>query len=215
MRSCCIIGAGEFDPSPSAMPTCELVIAADGGYRIAREHGISVDLVIGDFDSLGEVPCDIEYLRLPVEKDVTDTAAAVEIGISRGCSRFFLLGCMGGRPDHTQAALALIADLSRRGFEAHLLGAGYDIFAVTNGAVAFPAAASGTLSIFSASGTANGVTLEGLYYPLRDASLDAFVPLGVSNSFLEGVPARVEVREGTLLLFVEGSAASSAEMIRD
>ena len=48
---------------------------------------------------------------------------------------------------------------------------------------------------------AEGVTLTGLAYPLSDAALAGDFPLGVSNRRLEGRPATVSVRRGTLLIF--------------
>ena len=46
---------------------------------------------------------------------------------------------------------------------------------------------------------AEGVTLQGLLYPLENGTLTCDVPLGVSNEFT-GVPAQIGVECGTLLL---------------
>ena len=60
----------------------------------------------------------------------------------------------------------------------------------------------GTLvSVFCHGDRAEGVTLTGLAYPLSDAALAGDFPLGVSNRRLEGQPATVSVRRGTLLIF--------------
>ena len=56
----------------------------------------------------------------------------------------------------------------------------------------------GFVSVFCAGGTARGVTLEGLKYPLDHAELTSDFPLGVSNEFV-GLPARISVEEGSLL----------------
>ena len=50
----------------------------------------------------------------------------------------------------------------------------------------------------SSSTDAEGVTLEGLYYPLENGTLSAGFPLGVSNHFTEKT-ARITVRKGSLL----------------
>ena len=52
------------------------------------------------------------------------------------------------------------------------------------------------------SGTAAGVDLTGLKYPLQKYTLTADFPLGVSNQFLD-VPATVSVEKGSLLLVWE------------
>ena len=70
-----------------------------------------------------------------------------------------------------------------------------------------PAVPKGILSVFAQGGDARGVTLEGLYYPLRDGTLTPAFPLGVSNAFT-GAPVRVAVREGSLLVLWETAACS-------
>ena len=61
----------------------DFCIAADSGYKTARALGVKIDVVIGDFDSLGSVsiPDGIERIELPCEKDCTDTQAAVQVAL--------------------------------------------------------------------------------------------------------------------------------------
>ena len=49
------------------------------------------------------------------------------------------------------------------------------------------------------SGTAEGVTLEGVLYPLENAVLEYSFPLGVSNEFT-GTTAKMSVKNGTMLI---------------
>ena len=56
MNICYIFGAldtaiADFKPQES-----DLIIAADGGYSTLKKLNIKPDLVVGDFDSLGETP---------------------------------------------------------------------------------------------------------------------------------------------------------------
>ena len=80
-RIWCIIGACE--PGRILVPEKKtpLLIAADGGLRYLEEQGITPDLVVGDFDSLGRVPEGDNILTHPVEKDDTDTMLAVKLGL--------------------------------------------------------------------------------------------------------------------------------------
>ena len=59
---------------------------------------------------------------------------------------------------------------------------------------------------------AEGVSIEGLYYPLQNAVLTSGFPLGVSNQFT-GVSARVSVRKGTLLAMWQEAPASLLERL--
>ena len=76
---------------------------------------------------------------------------------------------------------------------------------VKNGELTFPAGAEGTVSVFCLGCDAQGVTLEGLYYPLEKGTLTAGFPLGVSNHFTEKA-AKISVEEGSLLVIWEKKA---------
>lgn len=224
MPTCYIVGAGDFTPRGFAPVPGDLVLAADGGYRALYSLGYTPDLLLGDFDSLGDLPLppDLPVLRFPARKDDTDTGLALRHGLDRGYRDFALYGCAGGRVDHLLANLQSMARISRLGATIRLAAPEYDAWALTGpapdtSAPATPAAPGalapaatltlpdrpgGTLvSVFCHGDRAEGVTLTGLSYPLDGADLTGDFPLGVSNRRLEGQPATVSVRRGTLLIF--------------
>lgn len=200
---CYVVGAMPLDPGFTISPGPEdLVIAADKGYQTLTGMGITPHLVVGDFDSLGAPPDHPHVLRLPKIKDETDMGFALGQGLERGYRRFLLLGGLGGRLGHTVANLQLLAWLSARGASGALLGGGEAACAVVNGRLEFPPDMQGFVSVFCTSGTARGVDLTGLKYPLDKAELTGDFPLGVSNEFT-GLPAAVSVEEGALLVVWE------------
>lgn len=231
MPTCYIVGAGDFTPRGFAPVPGDLVLAADGGYRALYSLGYTPDLLLGDFDSLGDLPLppDLPVLRFPARKDDTDTGLALRHGLDRGYRDFALYGCAGGRVDHLLANLQSMARISRLGAAIRLAAPEYDAWALTGPAPSTPApdasaphasgpaphapdgpAATLTLpdrpggtlvSVFCHGDRAEGVTLTGLSYPLDGADLTGDFPLGVSNRRLEGQPATVSVRRGTLLIF--------------
>ena len=113
MKTACIFGAGEQNIEQLTLPANALVWAADGGVAYCKKLNITPDYIIGDFDSLGYIPEKAEVL--PVQKDNTDMAAAVEKAEAFGCDTFFIYGGTGKRLDHTLANLALLIDLSKKG----------------------------------------------------------------------------------------------------
>lgn len=202
-KDCYIFGAGEESTPRELPPKNEvLVIAADGGYPAACRIFGAPDLVVGDFDSLGYVPENIELVRHPAEKDETDLFLAVDEGISRGAERFLIYGALGARLDHTVANLQLLSYLAARGYEAYLFGADGTVVTALGGgfSLTFPAVYRGTLSVFAVGGPAEEVTLCGPKYSLAGATLTPEFPLGVSNELL-GAPATVSLAKGMLLLF--------------
>jgi len=202
MGICYIVGAGDFTPRCLTPRQGDLVIAADGGLCALQEAHIRPDLIIGDLDSLGDhpLPEGIPVEKHPVEKDDTDTGIALAQGWDMGYRSFALYGCGGGRIDHLLANFQTMCRYSQLGAEIRLVDAAYDAYALTNGTLLLPDRPKGTLvSVFCHSERAHGVTLEGLYYPLKNASLSHNVPLGVSNQ-RTGKPASITVRSGTLLV---------------
>ena len=215
MRSICyIVGACEPGKMLFLERNGSMVIAADGGLRYLKEQGVKADLVVGDFDSLGYVPQGEEIVRHPVEKDDTDTMLAVKLGLERGYRKFVLYGCVGGRLDHTYANLQTLVYLARHGAQGYLRGDGMVSSAICSGEIHFPAQLSGTVSVFCPDGTAQGVNLRGLYYPLSDGELTSGFPLGVSNHFT-GADACVSVENGTLLVMWEETAETLMERLTE
>lgn len=202
MKTCYIVGAGEvtelsFDPEEE-----DLVIACDGGYEYCKKWNKKVNLVIGDFDSLGYVPEHPNVIRLKPEKDDTDTACAIRAGLEQGFQRFIVYGGTGGRISHTIANIQLLCSLARKGCYGILIGKDVWYRVIYNEEVCFPREMSGYLSVFCMGERALGVYERGLKYPLEDATLVKENPLGVSNEFT-GKESMVSVKEGMLLLIGE------------
>jgi thiamine pyrophosphokinase len=178
----------------------DYVIAADRGYDSLMAYGVTPDLVVGDFDSLGYTPNHPNVTQLPAEKDDTDMVYALRKGLELGYRRFEIYGSLDGeRLDHTIANFQTLQFLADRGATGYLIGADYLVTVVKNGTLRFPAGATGIVSLFCLGADARGVTLEGLHYPLEDGTLTAGFPLGVSNHFI-GTDATVSVRDGSLLV---------------
>ncbi|MGE4483923.1 MAG: thiamine diphosphokinase [Oscillospiraceae bacterium] len=201
--TCCIVGAGFFDPDEFLPEGGDYIIAADGGLSPLRSLGVMPDLVVGDFDSLGHVPDHPNIIKHPVEKDDTDMMLAVKTGLQLGFSRFVIYGGLGGRLDHTLANIQTLEHIAINGGRGYLVGGGTVITAVTDGCVNFVPKESGGISVFSGGDRADGVYLTGLKYPLVNAALTSSIPLGVSNKFT-GVRSTVSVKSGTLIVMWQG-----------
>ncbi len=202
MGICYIVGAGEWPREAFVPKQDDLVIACDGGYEWCRRQGLIVDLVVGDFDSLGYLPDHPHLIRLMPEKDDTDAGAAVAEGRKRGYREFAIYGGTGGRISHTIANIQLLADLALKGCHGSLIGNGSWYRVICNEEICFDEHRKGYLSVFCLGDTARGVYESGLKYELEDAVLVKEYPIGVSNEFI-GQKSRISVREGMLLLIGE------------
>ena len=198
MGSCIIFCAAGFEALARPIGAGDHVIAADGGLRHTRKLGITPDTVLGDFDSLGFTPEGANVF--PVEKDDTDAMLAVRRGLQLGYREFLLYGSLDGpRLDHTVANFQTLQYLADHGAVGYLIGNTTMVTVVKDGSISFPAGATGTVSVFCMGPDAQGVTLEGLYYPLQNGTLIPGFPLGVSNHFT-GANAKISVETGSLLV---------------
>ncbi len=198
MGKCIIFCAAGFDSLAAPIEKEDFVIAADGGLVHTEKLGIIPDEILGDFDSLGHVPAGSNVF--PVEKDDTDAMLAVRRGLALGYREFVLYGSLDGpRLDHTVANFQTLQYLADHGAVGYLVGSSYMVTVIKEAAISFPAGAAGTVSVFCMGEDAEGITLEGLYYPLEHGVLTAGFPLGVSNHFT-GRPAKISVEKGSLLI---------------
>ena len=198
MGTCVIFCAAGFDFLAEDIAADDFVIAADGGLEHTKKLGLTPDVILGDFDSLGFQPEGAEVF--PVEKDDTDAMLAVRYGLDRGYDRFVLYGGLDGeRLDHTLANFQTLQYLADRGAVGYLVGKKYLVTVVKNGRLSFPEEAEGILSGFCLGPDAEGVTLSGLKYPLENGALTSGFPLGVSNHFV-GKKAVISVKNGSLLV---------------
>ena len=198
MGKCIIFCAAGFDALAEPITEEDFIIAADGGLTHTEKLGIVPDEILGDFDSLGHVPQGANVF--PVEKDDTDAMLAVRRGLDLGYREFILYGSLDGpRLDHTVANFQTLQFLADHGSTGYLVGSQYLVTVLKEGSLSFPGGLEGTISVFCLGSDAEGVTLEGLHYPLENGTLSAGFPLGVSNHFT-GKPAKITVRTGSLLI---------------
>jgi len=184
-----------------------LVVAADGGARLAERLGLRIDHWVGDGDSLDAAS--IARLRgtgVPVdlvssEKDESDLELAVGLALARGATDVTVLGALGGqRLDHTLANIALLAHPALANAAARLLDAATRVSLMTGPAAAvFEGRRGDLVSLLPMSGDAAGITTEGLEYPLHGESLGLGPARGLSNVRL-GPTAAITLQGGRLLV---------------
>ena len=206
MSRCVILSAGPVEDSERLRPllkTDDWFIAADGGGRLAAALGVKPAVLVADFDSSAppDTGGDTEIVRLPMEKDWTDTQAAAMLALDRGYRDFLLLGCTGGRLDHTLANIAVLLYLLRRGADALMADERNFLRLYGPGRYRVDRRAGYKLSLFPYGGEVEGITVKNVRYPLEKARLTPDNSLGVSNEFLEN-PAEISFDKGVLMVFL-------------
>lgn len=203
--------AGGPAPSPSAaaaLPPGARVVAADGGAGHALALGLSIDVAVGDFDSIA--PPELAELeraalrieRHPTAKDATDLELALDAAMALRPCRIVVVGGAGGRLDHMLAELLLLGAESYAGPELDALLGPTTIHVVRRERML--AGRTGELiSLLALHGPAVGVVTEGLTYPLNGETLAAGSSRGVSNLFAQ-TKARISLERGVLLVVRPG-----------
>lgn len=174
-----------------------LIIAADAGFLTAQKLGLVPQVVLGDFDSLGEpdVPRGTELIRVPAEKDETDTQLAVRLALERGATDITIVGGLGGRLDHTLSSVAILEDLHARHVQAVMTDGKNRVRFLRNDSALILRSDMKYLSLIAADPTVKGVTLEGCKYPLKNARISRRNQFAVSNEIV-GNCAFIDVRKG-------------------
>ncbi|MBQ2964311.1 MAG: thiamine diphosphokinase [Clostridia bacterium] len=204
MKTCLLVGGGDFFAGGFRPEKDNLIIAVDAGYKRLTELGITPDIVVGDFDSLGFVPDHPDTQTHPSIKDDTDTMLAVRQGIEAGCDRFLIYGGTGGRIAHTLGNIQILSFLASESKQGFIIDKDYTVTAARNCTLRFDKNASGYISLLPWGSQSCIVTLKGLKYGLDRAPLPCDRPLGISNEFT-GKAAEITVHGGTAVIIIESA----------
>ena len=175
----------------------DLCIAADSGYHTAMALGERIDLLLGDFDSIGSVPRDggFEIQQVPAEKDYTDTQLAVDIAMERGADEIIIIGGLSGRLDHTLSTLAILEDMRARGLHGYITDGQSRAHYLKSSSTLVARSSYKYLSLIAADEVVKGVDIEGCKYPLKRATLRRRNQFAVSNE-ITGNVAFIAVKKG-------------------
>ena len=174
----------------------DITIAADAGYRNATLMGLHVNILIGDFDSLGMIPDDVdEVLQLPAEKDLTDTQVAVETAIERGADEIIIVGSTNGRFDHTLSTLAILEKYHEKHIPISIVNGQNRVRYIKNSGFIVVRSKYKYFSLIAADEKVKGVSIEGAKYPLSKKTLTRTHQYAVSNEIVKNA-ALITVKKG-------------------
>jgi thiamine pyrophosphokinase len=177
-----------------------MVIAADRGADNAIALGLTVDLLVGDLDSVSQetlAACNT-VAQHPVDKDATDLELALAAAVDTGAGAVTVVTSAGGRFDHALANLLVAASDRWSALKVDLVVDGARVHVVRD-KVVLEGPVGGPVSLLAVGGPVSGVSTTGLRWPLRGAPLEAGFGLGVSNEFAQ---PEASVTVGTGVVFV-------------
>ena len=198
-----VVTGGPIPANQGPLPSADLIIAADGGADNAAALGLTVDLVIGDLDSVSSaaVARAKKVERHPEDKDETDLELALSAAVAAGTGSVTVVGTLGGRVDHALANLLVAAGDRWANLRIDLRIDGARAWVVRDH-VEVVAQVGDVVSLLAVGGRATGVTTTGLDWPLADAEVKPGLGLGLSNR-MAAPKAEVVVNDGTLLVILD------------
>lgn len=177
----------------------DYIICADGGFDHATACGITPDILVGDFDSIQNEPSEfMRKVKLPREKDETDSLYALRFAFSKGAKNIVLYGGLGDRFDHSYANICLLQYAMERDVSMVLTDGKTEVY-LTDSHLTLEKPAGTAVSVYSFSDVCEGVSLKGLKYSLENFFLDKYNIIGTSNEFVSP-KAEFSVTNGNLLI---------------
>ena len=162
--------------------------------------GVHTNILIGDFDSLGHIPDDVdEVMQLPPEKDLTDTQVAVDVAIERGADEIVIVGSTAGRLDHALSNLAILEKYWGNRIPMYIVNGQNRVRFIRNSGFIVVRSKYKYFSIIVADQKVKGVSIEGAKYPLVNQTMTRIHQYAVSNEIVKNA-ALINVKKGGLYI---------------
>lgn len=210
-----VTGAEPLHPRAlSSLPDTAIVLAADGALDHALAAGLQPAGLVGDLDSVSDAglrwaEAHSTIDRHSPDKDRTDTELALAMAIDFSPARLILIAGGGDRLDHTLAAIGALGNISLTSVPMIDGWWGEQQFHVLQGpgrrTLELPVGT--TISLLALHGTATGVSISGVQWPLIDTELAPVVGLGISNVTTTEQVA-ITVLSGVLTIFITTESGS-------
>ena len=199
------LAVGSMDELGLHMSEADLIIAADSGYNNASRLGVRPGLLLGDLDSIDRkslAPDELEHIEkiiVPAIKDDTDTQLAVDTALERGADEIIIIGGLGGRLDHTLSTVFLLEYIKDKGARGVITDGRNRVRIMESGEELTIKRGYKYLSLVGLTDTCEGVSISGVFYPLKDAVLERKYAFAVSNEITADA-AEISLSKGILLV---------------
>ena len=187
----------------------DLVIATDGAASYAKKHGISLNAIIGDMDSIDFdtreyfLSDNTLIIKNPDQATNDFEKALLYLKDEYAGSSLTVLGIHGKRTDHLLVNFSVMLRYANVFFRIEALDSYHTHLFLTDKqkelTIERP---KGTLVTLLAFLTTVGITTTGLLYALKDAEMEFGKQEGLSNIISSDMGATVSIRSGSLLVSV-------------
>lgn len=183
----------------------DLIIGVDGGCNHLHKLGIIPNYIVGDMDSIDKTILDefissgVSQKKFPERKNETDTELAVLLACELDSVLIDIYAALGGRIDHEIANVLLLKYIAKQNAYSRILSENEEVYLLENDELTIKGEKGNIVSVIPIGGDANGVTLQGLEYPLDEFDMEYSKPRGISNVMLDK-SCHINVRDGSLII---------------
>ena len=175
----------------------EVICATDGAYHFLEKNKIKPNFISGDFDSIENLPKDIEVIHTP-NQDFTDFDKILQILFEKGFKNIDVFGASGKEQDHflgnLHTAIQWKNKISLTFFDNH----SRYFLAKKNTEILNSVDKTISLVPFP---EATNITTKGLQYPLQDEKLTFGQRIGTRNKAIKN-KVEISFKTGELFIFI-------------
>lgn len=175
------------------------IYCTDGAYHFLEENNISPDLIMGDFDSIQDLPSHIPHIHTP-NQELTDFQKALEIIVEQGFTEVDVFAANGLEQDHFLGNLTIALHF-KQSLKITFFDDNQSYYFISSPFV-LDNVLNKTISLFPFPKT-KSVYSKGLQYPLEGMNMSMKKnKIGIRNSAIENT-IEICFSKGNLLIFVE------------
>ena len=185
---------------PKKIPNLDdygLVCGTDGAYKTFKVHNITPDFISGDFDSLKELPQNIEVIDTP-NQNYTDFDKILQIILDKGFTTVDVYGASGKEQDHFLGNLHTAMQWKEKLQLTFFDDFGY--YFLLEKEIEIKNSREKTVSLIPFP-NANSITTEGLMYSLENEDLVFGERIGTRN-VANSDTVKITYESGNLFIFI-------------
>lgn len=192
-----------------------LLIGCDGGADRIVESGLKPHAVIGDFDSIKNLPEKIKdlsedkygreisidgtvYVKYPGDKDFLDSEAAIDFAANKKLEEIILVNAGGDQIDHVLGTVILLSKRKYRNLNIRIITSSQKMY-IAEGSSVFFGKKGDKISLIPLYGPVKVESSSGLKYNPAKYNMSLRANIGISNE-LTSKKATLHISKGRFLV---------------
>lgn len=176
----------------------DIICATDGAYQYLKENKIKPHFISGDFDSLENIPNNVEVIKTP-NQDLTDFDKILQILFDKSFKNIDIFGASGKEQDHflgnLHTAMQWKKKLNLTFYDA------YGFYFLAKKRTIIKNCLGKTISLIPFKKVSK-IKTKGLKYPLKNEDLIFGERIGTRNKALEN-SVKINFKKGKLFIFIQ------------